>query len=158
MGIYADKHRMYRDYCRELDRFRKNPLAAADAEIDKWCEEYISSRYSTWQNIFSDDGKPVGFLIIGKAGNEKHPDAAYGISQAYIAPEYRGKGLMTDAVLRYVGEHKGIYGLLVIRGNTYAYDFWRKTFKMAGYRPYSLDAGCVADNGDDLILLGFIPD
>lgn len=157
MGIYAEKHRLYRDYCHELDGFRKAPLMADDAKIDEWCEEYIAGRDSTWLNIFAPDGKLAGFLIIGKAGNEKHPDAAYGISQAYIAPEYRGQGLMTEAVNGYLKEHKGIYGLLVIKGNTYAYEFWEKTFKTAGYRSYALDVKYVVDNGDDLILLGFIP-
>lgn len=156
MGAYETKHALYKEYCCELDLFRPIPLAPTDNVIDSWCDDYISGSDCTWRNIFDDDTQEmVGFLIIGKMGDEKHPESDYSIAQAYVKPEYRKRGLMTRAVNEYITKHTGIYSLLVLRNNKKAASFWKNTFENAGYHPYVLSDRYVNNNGEDLILLGF---
>lgn len=164
MSIYEQKHKLYRDYCVELNSYRAVPDTDTDVlinnqlAIDTWCDTYINDENCTWRNIFDEaSGNLVGFLIVGKGGSEKHPDADFGIAQAYIAPEFRNQGLMTKTIKEYLGKHKGLYSLLVLEKNTYALKFWKRTFAKEGYHPMRLDDRYVIDGGDDLILLGFAP-
>lgn len=158
MSIYKKKHELYQEYCRELDLYRSIPIVADDSTVDIWCDDYINDPNCTWRNIFDkESGDLVGFLIIGKNGSEKHPDADYGIAQAYVKPEFRKIGLMTSAVHEYLEKHNGIYSLLVIKNNEYALKFWSKLFAGADYKTCNLDERFVNDNGDELVLLGFKP-
>lgn len=164
MSIYEQKHILYRDYCKELEQYRKESDANNDfltdnqSDVDTWCDDYINDKNCTWRNIFDEEnGDLAGFLIIGKGGSEKHPDADYGIAQAYVNPGFRNQGLMTNTIKEYIGKHKGIYSLLVIRQNLYALSFWKKTFANVGYHSISLDDRYVIDPDDNLILLGFAP-
>ena len=157
MSIYEKKHTLYRQYCEELDLFRPIPLAETDAVLDNWCDCYISATNCSWRNIFNEENELVGFLIIGKDGCEKHPHADFGIAQAYVDPNYRKNGLMTQAVNEYIEKHKGIYSVLVIKQNEYALNFWNNLFTKAGYVPHELDTRFVNNEDEELILLGFAP-
>lgn len=164
MSIYEQKHNLYRDYCKELEQYKEKSDTESEfqtdnhSNVDIWCDDYINDKNCTWKNIFDDaSGELAGFLIIGKGGSEKHPDADYGIAQAYVNPAFRNQGLMTKMIKEYLEKHKGIYSLLVINQNLYALSFWKKTFANAGYHPVNLDDKYVIDPDDNLILLGFAP-
>lgn len=155
MGIYLEKHELYREYAKELDRFRNIPINASEEKVRQWCDAYIEDIECSWKNIFSKTGELAGFLIIGKSDIEKHPDADYGIAQAFVASKYRRQGLMSETVKDYIHRHPGTYSLLVLKNNNYAKEFWKKVFLSENYRKADLDTGYVNTNGDDLVLLGF---
>ncbi len=157
MGIYNDKHRLFDDYEKELNSFREAGCEVSPSESNAKCEAYISSSECTWKNIFAPDtGELVGFLIYGKTGAFKHPDAERSMAEAYVAPAYRGKGLMSDVVKDYETRHKCIYSMLVQDKNEYAKSYWTKLFDEIGYKAVELDASKANTEGG-LVLMGFGP-
>lgn len=134
MSLYEEKHALYRKYVDELDSFRETPLNLSDQECREICDRYIKTKVSSWHNIFDPaTGSLVGFLIIGKGYPEKHPDALRSVAQAFVLQGYRGKGLMSTAMKDYLTRHRGVYSLLVLKGNDYAAGFWKRFFEKEGY-------------------------
>ena len=136
MSLYEEKHALYRKYVEELDKFRKKPLRLSEKECRQICDDYIQSKNSSWHNIYDPaTGNLVGFVIIGKNYPEKHRDSLRSVSQAYVLPQYRKKGLMSEVMSDYLTRprHKGVYSLLVLEGNRYAAGFWRRFFRKEGY-------------------------
>ena len=156
MSLFEDKHRLFWAYVQELNTFRPGN-EETEEEAREVCDRYISSPDCTWKNIFAPDTQElVGFLILGKAGKEKHPDSGRAIAEAYVAPEYRGRGLMTAAIDDYESRHRCVYSLLVLKNNEKALRYWQKAFGKHHYRPIRLDPACV-DSLEDIVLLGFRP-
>lgn len=124
--------KLYESYRSELEGYR------ADS-IDETVEETLSLYDTPYNaNILIRDGNQLaGFLIIGESPN-CHPDCDYFICQAYIKPEHRRKGLMTETLRKFIKEHPGTYCLDVLYGNVYARSFWFKFFKRAGYTDIDL--------------------
>ncbi len=157
VATYERKQKLYRDYSIELDQYSKDLAPLTDEEIKRYCDGYINGESSSWKNIFSLDGEIVGFLIIGKEFPEKHKCSDYSISQAYIAPEYRGQGLMTKRVSTYIKTHPGKYSLLVYENNKKALSYWPKLFESIDYKPAKFVSEDTACYEGGLILLGFEP-
>ena len=136
MSLYEKKHALYRKYVEELDKFRKKPLRLSEKECRQICDDYIQS-----------SGELVGFVIIGKNYPEKHRDSLRSVSQAYVLPQYRKRGLMTAVMSDYLTRprHKGVYSLLVLEGNRYAAGFWRRFFRKEGYVETTLWPAAVED-------------
>ena len=156
MSLFEDKHRLFWAYVQELNTFRPGN-EETEEEAREVCDRYISSPDCTWKNIFAPDTQElVGFLILGKAGKEKHPDSERAIAEAYVAPEYRGKGLMRECFLDYKSRHRCVYSLLVLKNNEKALEYWKKLFEEMHYLPRKLDPSFV-EAGEDVILLGFRP-
>lgn len=159
MSIYEEKHALYQKYIRELDTFRETPIQMPENEVRKICDEYINASNSSWKNIHDPVSKKlVGFVIIGKEFPEKHPDSLRSVAQAYVLPEFRKKGLMTAVMSKYMekSNHKGIYSLLILKGNEYAKGFWKRFFEREGYKEVSLEP---APGGyKDAQLYGYAPD
>ncbi|GEM_PF-6369668 len=157
MGIYNDKHRLFQDYVKELNTFAAPEDAVSESDCAAKCESYISSADCTWKNIFAPDtGELVGFLIYGKTGAVKHPDADRSIEEAYVAPKYRRQGLMSDVVRDYETRHKCRYNLIVQKGNDYAKGYWERLFEQMGYGPIELDKTYIGGR-EDVLLMGFAP-
>lgn len=109
---------------------------------------------SKWIDVCDEQGKVIGFLIVGWKEN-CHPAAHWFVQDAYIKPEYRKLGYMTRAVSNYVRENPGTYCLFVLTKNQYAYHFWHKVFEQLGYQPHAL---CDVGAGDEhCIQYGFAP-
>ena len=156
MSLFEDKHSLFWAYVQELNTFRPGK-EETEEEAREVCDRYISSPDCTWKNIFAPDtDELVGFLILGKGGKEKHPDSGRAIAEAYVAPEYRGKGLMRACFLDYLNRHRCVYSLLVLKNNEKALEYWKNLFEEIHFRPRELDLSCV-DSADDVILLGFRP-
>lgn len=156
MSVYEEKHALYRKYLDELDTFRENPERISDESCRKICDWYISSKKSSWHNIKDlDTDELVGFVIIGKEVPEKHPDSVRSVAQAYVLPEYRNKGLMTAVMSDYMTRHKGVYSLLVLKGNTYAAGFWKRFFEKEGYEEKKLRPINVLD--DEAVMYAYGP-
>ncbi|MBO4391565.1 MAG: GNAT family N-acetyltransferase [Lachnospiraceae bacterium] len=154
MGLYNDKHRLFADYVNEMNAFAKAPKN--EVETRELCEHYISSSECTWKNIFSaETGELVGFLILGKTGAEKHPDADRSIAEAYMTPDYRKKGLMKATIVDYESRHHCRWSMLVQKDNQDAQDYFAKLFEEMGYVPCELDASKVDASGEEMTLLGF---
>ena len=140
MGIYNDKHRLFQDYVKELNTFAAPEDAVSESDCAAKCESYISSADCTWKNIFAPDtGELVGFLIYGKTGVVKHPDADRSIEEAYVAPKYKCR-----------------YNLIVQKGNDYAKGYWERLFEQMGYGPIELDETYIGGR-EDVLLMGFAP-
>lgn len=156
MGLYNDKHRLYADYVKELNKFRPGN-EISEVEAREQCDHYISSSDCTWKNLFAaDTGELIGFLIIGKVGAEKHPDAERSMKEAYVVPEYRRKGLMKDVIVDYESRHHSTYSILVQSANEDAIRFWEKVYGDMNYKPVELDASKV-EVTEEMVLLGYAP-
>lgn len=157
MSLYDEKKQLYLDYCKELAVYYDDPSSAmTEEEAESAFEEYITSEDCSWRNIFAEDGNLAGFLIIGKHGRFCHPDAMRSISEAYIKPEYRGKGLMKAEAGGYLSRHPGVFALLVLKKNRAAKGFWKHLFKIQNFSPIYLDDSYVEpDIQNDAELLGY---
>ena len=155
MNTYEVKHGLYSKYIEELSQIAGVDKLMEGNECRKCCDEYISAKDSSWHNVFGQDGKLVGFLIIGKEVPERHPDALRSVAQAYVLPEYRSRGLMSAALSDYMSRHRGVYSILVLKDYTNAKEIWNHLFKKNGYRECGLDREYVS--ADDCDLLGFEP-
>jgi len=118
---------MYRAYLDELDHYADEPSTMTAEEFLKM----YKPRYYEKKLIFNG-GSLAGFLIIGQKP-DCHPDCDYFICQAYIAPEFRGKGLMFNALREFIDRHKGRYCLDVLYHNHRARDYWFRSFRELGY-------------------------
>lgn len=150
----TNKFNLYTAYCHELNQYMQSqPMTAL--EITKAANHYASTNDVYWIDI-KDGDDIVGFLIIGKPDTpECHPDADYGIAQAYVMPEYRGRGYMSEAVQGFAAKHPGAYSLLIIKQNEPALKFWAKLISSSGYKLYPLDSRYVNDEHCELVLMGF---
>lgn len=119
---------LYKEYLSELEKYTPEPFEEGTAE--EAIKFYKKNRIDT-KLIFSD-GKLVGFLIVSTLPY-CHPECDYFICQSYLKPEYRGKGLMTGAVVEWVKAHPGKYCLDIIFGNKHAKSFWYRRFWELGY-------------------------
>ena len=57
MSLYEEKQQLYADYLAELDTYRKESEKLSASECRKICDYYISSKDSSWLNIY--DGKEL---------------------------------------------------------------------------------------------------
>lgn len=125
-----------RDYLIELRLIAGLP-PLSEEQLSKKCRDYLFDPHGEWVDVFSEEHKVIGFIIIGHAPN-CHPDADYYIEEAYIMPEYRRKKYMSNAVSEYLKSHKGTYCLFIISSNKPALSFWSKAFRENGYFPLEL--------------------
>ena len=129
-------------YLKELEEIKGDKWQESEEEQKTWCDDYIKKSYYIWTDIRFMD-QIVGFLITG-VKPDCHPSCDYFICQSYVLPEYRNKGLMTDAVNKFVKLHLGRYCMIILKNNNYAKKFWDNRFEDLGYsRMKLLDIGCL---------------
>ncbi len=149
-----DRKSLYKDYLSEIEDIRGEKFSEPEEEKNAWCDDYMIKSYYTWIDIRYLD-QIVGFLIIGTRP-DCHPQCDYFIAQSYIRPGYRKRGLMTDAVTKYVDEHPGKYCMIILEKNTVAELFWSNLFKDLSYESFDIyDIGCL-HKGE--VQLAFKPD
>ena len=126
----VDFIRMYMDYCEELEQYfaETEKMSVQDRRLT--AEEYIHDRYSRIILARPD----IGFLVVTRSGGDCHPMADYAISQLYVRPEYRRRGIAKDLVVNFVKSHGGTYVLDILKGNGPAEAFWEKTTAENGWR------------------------
>lgn len=138
MSMYSEKHDLFLAYKKETDKFINAETNTEQARND--CDDYINSKEATWKNIFDpESGKMVGFLIIGKEKPHKPVPVERFIIHAYVMPEYRNRGLMTERVVDYESRHHCSYAYLVAEGNKDAIQFWNHLFEKMKYESFSLE-------------------
>ena len=127
----AERLKMYVDYCMELDRYDMDPEPRNYSKAIEYAMGYMDAsdqgRGYRWLDIFHDD-KPAGFLILGY-DLPVHGIGLY-ICEAYILPELRNRGLMTQAVTKRLLKGNKLY-LTIYDKNTDARQFWANLLKNA---------------------------
>lgn len=164
------RYNMFRDYLQELQEIEEYRYMSDEAIL----ESYINARSGVtefWMDIYPDEADKcaarrtkhdiIGFWILGKNGN-CHPDADYFIAEAYIKPEYRREGIMSDRISDWIEKHRktgnrnGKFCLFVLSKNEVAKKFWKHVFDRCGYEPYKL-SDIADDLNGHLIQLGYKP-
>jgi ribosomal-protein-alanine N-acetyltransferase len=69
----------------------------------------------------------AGFVIIDKKGSETGID--FNVAQFFILRKFKSKGLGRHAAHQCFDKFKGVWEVMVIPGNTGAYNFWRSTIR-----------------------------
>ena len=132
----SKRNELLQNYLQEMQSIKELPPYSKE-ELDQSCLVYFEDTNSEWVDVFSEDGKIIGFIIIGYTPN-CHPDADFYIEEAYIQPEYRRKKYMFRAVTKFLKYNGGTYCLFIVNRNTPALNFWHYVFKENGYLPVEL--------------------
>lgn len=125
---------LYRKYINEIDKIAGFPKDTNE-NIDNQALSFLLNPDYQWITIF-EKGKKIGFLIIGI--DEHHPSCDYFIAQAYILPEYRNQGRMTQTFKEFEKTHSGKYSYFVIHNNHIAIKFWENLFEALGYEKFNI--------------------
>ena len=121
---------LYREYIKELRVYAPEWLEPETFPIwEGTVKEYLSDPFSEWIHIKEQgSNEDIGFVIIARQGGDCHPDANFTIAQSFVKKEYRNKGYMTEAIVKFAKKHKGIYCYDVLKGNNLADLFWETLF------------------------------
>ena len=121
-----ERTEMYIAYCKELDKyddapgmFRKDP-----ADVVR---KYSEDPDVTWRDIVCC-GEIAGFLVTLTVGK---PRPITHVAEAYVKPEYRGRGLMRKAVADALKDAQDV-SREVYKQNP-ATTFWKKVMAECGY-------------------------
>ena len=130
---------MYIDYCQELAQYDSHVYPPGQ-------DEKIYGEYEKDPNCvihyIEVDGNAAGFLMTIT------PDAYdLVIAEAYMKPEYRGKGWMRDAVYQAIVNHPKCYilRLMTFNKNEKALPYWKKTLA-----PYGFELSAQEDFNEDI--------
>lgn len=121
-------------YRRELELRHGSPLFGNEAERMRFAAALMDEPYR-WRDIHVVQGV-VGFVVLG-LDEAAHPDCDVHVSQAYVHPAYRRRGLLSGTIRREVRRHGGVWTLDVVSGNEAAAGIWRRAFASAGYEDAS---------------------
>ena len=147
-------HQIYYEYCLELNQYCDEDISDR-AESDKYCDDLRTGTYYKWIDIENDNGQLIGFLVTSQI--DCHPDADFHVAQSFVKPEYRKQGYMTKAVHEQLKKNKGIWCLLILKDNEYAYKFWNDVFKSAGYEWKRLKPVKLQNDNGDISQVAYAP-
>ena len=120
---------LFRDYCQELDKFdqsgKEYPITQADAVFN----QYERLKRCVIRPI-QKNGENIGFLITVIPIEENHH---LRICEAYIKPEHRNQGLMTQAVKEVLEKPCKDVRFMVFDKNTKALEYWKRIMTGKGY-------------------------
>lgn len=139
-AIIAKMYSLVINYLRELSIIKGDPCNSFEKRRDE-ARELLNHPQIKWHWLF--DGEPTienmcGFLAIGFRDN-CHPDCDYFISQTYVGPGHRRKGLMSAFFKQWLDEHKGAtLCMFIIDNNEIAKKFWFSLMPSIGYEPMYL--------------------
>ena len=116
-----DRLALYREYCQELKQYDKDPSPWDMKQAADYAESCIRGRGYEWLDIYQDNIL-CGFLILGY-DLPVHGNGLY-ICEAYVKPDFRERGLMSDLVRNKLRSRKGKIYLTIYDKNLYAQEFW----------------------------------
>lgn len=134
------RKQLYIEYIKELGQYNLDlvtaPLLADHSKGHKMdLDAALGTQYedvSTWYDLnwfdIYDGIELVGFILV-TTGDHCPPDVDYYISECYVDPKHRNKGIMTKYLKTLFSNNKGVYGLYVLSANKPAKEFWRKKYK-----------------------------
>lgn len=125
--------KLYYEYKRELGNTSSS--LAEDAEQDI---AVVTGREDMWLiEISQPDNQLAGFMIysLGKCNvvGLKSKPVDYFIEELYIKPQLRRQGLASEAVGRFLAEHKGTYGIYILNNNAAGKAFWFSLIKPSSF-------------------------
>ena len=151
MNTYERKHWLYKQYLLEFQKLGLIKITKNDEEIKAYVDsEFINNKEYKWINLFNDDNTICGFLLIQR---REGSNPLFYISESYILPQERKKGIMLSAIQDFVSRHAGRYQSFVLKGNDEKVWYWKKTFSKCGYKLHS----CLMDDAGDGYELIFHP-
>lgn len=131
-----ESRRLFNAYIEELAQY--NPwLAGQKDEKGNYLElvytEYMTSVEKKPYVIFAN-GKAVGFTVMSIANADEQEDGCISyIEEIFVEKEYRGKGIATDIVKRFLQQQEGACGFRVLKKNEAAVAIWEKFLKEEDY-------------------------
>ena len=125
----SSRKELYHNYIKELGKYNPDFLFKTSDEIADNFRKINDWYDLSWFDIY-DGIECVGFIIVTN-GDHCPVEYDYYISEVYIDPAHRGKGLMTRTLERLVKTNLGIWGLYIIANNEPAIKFWNDFYKIA---------------------------
>lgn len=121
-----------------------NATGCSDSEYDY----SLQHPCSFWVDLYPDNDNleyldPVGFLLFSV---DLEDERIY-IQEAYVLPEYRNQGIMTETIrsLALLFPHNSVV-LSVLIANKKAMAFWRSVLQETGYRVWRDEAELFPEN------------
>jgi predicted acetyltransferase len=144
-----------RPYLAELAHFEGQPDDPATLEYPYlplyWTQQ---EREAYW---IEDRDARVGFALINR--DVFLPDSAWSVSEFYVTPAFRRRGLGKEAARVLLGRHPGAWEVAILPGNARALAFWTNVLEgLSAGRVASFAPGTVADwDGHLLVADGSAP-
>lgn len=142
---------MYTNYCKELGQYFTATRPMFLYEMKDTAIEYLNDPFS--EIVYAEDR--AGFMIISKPGGDCHPMADYTVSQLYVRPAFRRRGIASKLVSDFVAAHPGTYALDVLDKNSAAKSFWAKTILDNGWERVVLSETRTEKTVPECTLYGF---
>ena len=130
---HPHRENLYTEYRKEMDDMQQLSYNISEYAMDLW--DFLEDN-NKWIPIVHN-GEEVGFICMCQHPC-CHPDADWFLREAYVRPEYRRKGLMRQALLKFLKRNPGRYCLFVMENNITAQKCWQHIFDSAGYVPIKL--------------------
>lgn len=132
VGLRARRCALYDEYNAELSHY--GAVRGHPEETKTWAESFMELPWR-WVDIYADDGRLAGFLILG-FGLACHPECDVYIAETYLAPDHRGRGLMSAAVKDSLKKNfSRSVALDVLPKNELALAYWPELFREMGWPP-----------------------
>ncbi len=124
---------LYQDYIKELWQYTNTDTAKEKLQLPVWLFDLTYNKEIRSHTLYNGT-KIIGFLFIKelKLKDQERLKSNWYINGAYILPEYRRGGLMSDLLDSVLEKDADIY-LHILRGNTAAKDFWKSYFHKRKY-------------------------
>lgn len=122
----------------EYNDFFENELHLEHWDQDQRMEALFNSLKNWKHKIIQKKNKHIGFVMWGDPAELLRNQFGYEIAihEAYIKPEYRNKGIMTEQI-NYIVNHpmfiKRRVCLFVLDNNQTAFNIWKATFKKLNF-------------------------
>lgn len=129
----SSREQLYYDYVTELKIYNPNLIFVDNDQIFKNYKEVAAFTDLEWIDIYAGM-ECVGFILLA---NGPHCPVNYDwfIMECYIAPEFRRRNLMTDALNKLFSSHHGTFGLFILSANIVASIFWNKQLSRTAISP-----------------------
>ena len=132
------RYQLYKDYVKELSEISKFVPSSSETHTEICFKHIFRNTTTIWIDIKEEiTDILIGFLILNKYP-DCHPLTSFFITEAYVVPKYRRKGVMSRVIEEHANKHKEAYSLYILDDNETAKRFWYDTFKRNGYKEMQL--------------------
>lgn len=137
-----ESRRLFNAYIEELSQY--NPWLAGQKDeqgnyLQRIYEEYFTTVEKHPYVIFVGEAA-VGLAVMSAASAEEQADGCISyIEEIFVEKLYRGKGIATDIVKRFLGQQEGTCGLSVLKKNVAAVAIWEKLLREECYSYKKID-------------------
>lgn len=136
----------------ELAHYDDELAKMTDEQIRDWLLGELLPSGTRIFPIFADE-KEIGFVILGLKGQNCHPLCDAFIIHAYVLPEFRKIGYMSNTLHSIFKEYKGVFCYDVLNRNETGKHFWGSFVKKNNFPVIDLEE--VRDDPGDITLYAF---